>query len=455
MAIKKTMIQCAGMPLAARLRPKDLSGFVGQEKVIKAGTFLYKAIEADEVPSLIFWGPPGSGKTTLAAIIANLTKADFIEFSAVESGKSELRIVIDRAEENKRLGQKTILFIDEIHRWNKAQQDALLPHVERGTLILIGATTENPSFAVNSALLSRTKVVVLERLTEEELKKIIKHGAEELKVKISDDTLALIAHLSNGDARTGLNILEACSKVLTSPQPSPAQGAGASIPSPSPKDKKRVPSPFQGEGQDEVKKIPSNKKNEKKKLAEITDELVKEVIAHPNLLYDKTGEEHYNIISALHKSLRGNDADAALYWLARMLVAGEDPLYIARRLVRFASEDVGLANNSALMLATSVWDACQNLGLPECKVHLAQLVIYLAKSPKSVDAYLAYKQAEKDAAELGNLQVPLHLRNAPTKLMKDLNYGKNYKYTPLENSTGQEYFPSELKGRKYLKAKNK
>jgi putative ATPase len=398
MSRKETKIY-AGMPLAARLRPKDLGGFVGQEKVIKAGTFLYKAIEADEVPSLIFWGPPGSGKTTLASIIANKTGADFIEFSAVESGKSELRTVIDRAEENKRLGQKTILFIDEIHRWNKAQQDALLPHVERGTLILIGATTENPSFAVNSALLSRTKVVVLERLTEEELKKIIKHGAEELKVKISDDTLALIAHLSNGDARTGLNLLEACSK--------------------------------------QTKKI--------------TDELVKEVIAHPNLLYDKTGEEHYNIISALHKSLRGGDADAALYWLARMLVAGEDPLYIARRLVRFASEDVGLANNSALMLATSVWDACKNLGLPECKVHLAQLVIYLAKSPKSVDAYLAFEQAEKDATELGNLQVPLHIRNAPTKLMKDLNYGKGYKYTPLEDSTGQEYFPEELKGRKYLK----
>jgi putative ATPase len=391
----------AGMPLAARLRPKDLVGFVGQEKVIKPGSFLYKAIEADEVPSLILWGPPGSGKTTLASIIANLTKADFVEFSAVESGKSELKEVIKRAEENKRLGQKTILFIDEIHRWNKAQQDALLPHVERGTLILIGATTENPSFAVNSALLSRTKVVVLERLTEEELKRIIKHGAEELPVKVSDDTLALIAHLSNGDARTGLNILEACSK--------------------------------------------QNKK--------ITDVLVKEVIANPNLLYDKTGEEHYNIISALHKSLRGGDADAALYWLARMLVAGEDPMYIVRRLVRFASEDVGLANNSALMLATSVWDVCKNLGLPECKVHLAQLVIYLAKSPKSVDAYLAYGEAEKDATELGNLPVPLVIRNAPTKLMKDLNYGQGYKYTPLEDSTGQEYFPEELKGRKYLKSK--
>jgi putative ATPase len=409
----------AGMPLAARLRPKDLGGFVGQEKIIKPGSFLYKAIESDEVPSLIFWGPPGSGKTTLAAIIANLTKADFVEFSAVESGKSDLRAVIERAEENKRLGQKTILFIDEIHRWNKAQQDALLPHVERGTLILIGATTENPSFAVNSALLSRTKVVVLERLTEEELKIIIKHGAEELNVKILDDTLSLVAHLSNGDARSGLNLIEACAKVLVRP---------ISVNTPRPPG-----TPLE------------------RGIKKITDKLVKEVIANPNLLYDKTGEEHYNIISALHKSMRGGDADAALYWLARMLVAGEDPMYLVRRLVRFASEDVGLANNSALMLATSVWDACKNLGLPECKVHLAQLVIYLSKSPKSVDAYLAYGKAEQDATELGNLQVPLHIRNAPTKLMKDLNYGKGYKYTPLEDSTDQEYFPEELKGKKYLK----
>jgi putative ATPase len=410
----------AGMPLAARLRPKDLGGFVGQEKIIKSGGFLYQAIQNDEVPSLIFWGPPGSGKTTLAAIIANLTKADFIEFSAVESGKSELKEVIKRAEENKRLGQKTILFIDEIHRWNKAQQDALLPHVERGTLILIGATTENPSFAVNSALLSRTKVIVLERLTEADLEKIIKNGAKELSVKISDKTISLIAHLANGDARSGLNILEACSKITTLPL---RLRSGQAAPT------------TKGE-------------------LKITDDLVKEVIANPNLLYDKNGEEHYNIISALHKSMRGGDADAALYWLARMLVAGEDPMYIVRRLVRFASEDVGLANNSALMLATSVWDACKNLGLPECKVHLAQLVIYLAKSPKSIDAYLAYGHAERDATELGNLPVPLAIRNAPTKLMKDLNYGKDYKYTPLEDSSGQEYFPEELKGKKYLKKNN-
>jgi ATPase related to the helicase subunit of the Holliday junction resolvase len=425
----------AGMPLAARLRPKDLAGFVGQEKIIKPGGFLYQAIQNDEVPSLIFWGPPGSGKTTLAVIIANLTKADFIQLSAVDSGKNDLREILNRAEENKRLGQKTILFLDEIHRWNKAQQDALLPYVERGDLILIGATTENPSFAVNSALLSRTKVVVLDRLTEEDLEKIIKNGVKELSVKISEKTISLIAHLANGDARSGLNILEACSKILTTPIRKASSTSSLTT----------------GQGRPSTKTLPGRGGHPSRGGDEITDEMVKEVIANPNLLYDKNGEEHYNIISALHKSMRGNDADAALYWLARMLTAGEDPLYIVRRLVRFASEDVGLANNSALMLATSVWDACKNLGLPECKVHLAQLVIYLAKSPKSIDAYLAYGEAERDAQELGNLPVPLAIRNAPTKLMKDLNYGKGYKYTPLEDSSNQEYFPEKLKGRKYIK----
>ncbi len=410
MVIKKETTDNFNMPLAARMRPKDLNGFVGQEKIIQPGGFLYQAILADEVPSLIFWGPPGSGKTTLASIIANLTKAAFIQLSAVESGKADLKTVLAQAEEFRHAGRKTILFIDEIHRWNKAQQDALLPHVEKGVLILIGATTENPSFAINSALLSRTKVVVLDRLTKDDLEKITKTAAKELNIKISDKTVCLIAHIANGDARSALNLLEACAKIV---------------------------------------KSSASKKN-KGKIEEISDELVKEVIANPNLLYDKNGEEHYNIISALHKSMRGGDADAALYWLARMIAAGEDPLYIARRLVRFASEDVGLANNSALMLATSVWDSCKNLGLPECKVHLAQLVIYLAKSPKSAAAYFAYGRAEKDATELGNLPVPLHLRNAPTKLMKELNYGKGYKYTPLEDSAGQEYLPKELKNKKYL-----
>ncbi len=408
--MKKETIDNVNMPLAARMRPRDLNGFVGQKKIIQPGGFLYQAILADEVPSLIFWGPPGSGKTTLASIIANLTKAEFVQLSAVESGKADLKAVLAQAEEFRRVDRKTILFIDEIHRWNKAQQDALLPHVEKGVLTLIGATTENPSFAVNSALLSRTKVIVLDRLTNDDLEKITKNAAGESDIKISDKTISLIAHLANGDARSALNLLEACAKVVKNPA-------------------------FKKKGKSE----------------EISDELVKEVVANPNLLYDKNGEEHYNIISALHKSMRGGDADAALYWLARMIAAGEDPLYIARRLVRFASEDVGLANNSALMLATSVWDSCKNLGLPECKVHLAQLVIYLAKSPKSVAAYFAYGRAEKDALELGNLPVPLHLRNAPTKLMKDLNYGQGYKYTPLEDSAGQEYLPKELKGKKYFK----
>lgn len=387
------------VPLASRMRPKSLDDFVGQEKIIKKGSFLRKAMEADEVPSLIFWGPPGSGKTTLGFIIASLTKADFVEFSAVTSGVKDLKIVIERAGENRRLKAKTILFIDEIHRWNKAQQDALLPHVEKGVITLIGATTENPSFSINSALLSRSKVVVLEVLAEDNLKKIIKRMSLELKIELKEKVSDLIAHLANGDARIAINILEAASK----------------------------------------------------QTKNINTDLIKEIIQKPSLIYDKAGDEHYNIISALHKSIRGNDADAALYWLARMIEAGEDPLYIARRLVRFASEDIGLANNSALVLANAVYEACHKLGWPECDVHLAHLVIYLAKSKKDITAYEAIEEAKKDARELGNLDVPLHLRNAPTKLMKGLNYGKGYKYTPEENSSDQEYFPKELKGKKYIK----
>jgi len=387
------------VPLASRMRPESLNDFVGQEKIIKKGSFLRKAMEADEVPSLIFWGPPSTGKTTKGSIIANLTKADFVEFSAVTSGVKDLKIVIERAGENRRLKIKTILFIDEIHRWNKAQQDALLPHVEKGVITLIGATTENPSFSINSALLSRSKVVVLEALEEDDLKKIIKRMSEELKIESKEEVSDLIAHLANGDARIAINILEAASK----------------------------------------------------QTKDINTDLIKEIIQKPSLIYDKAGDEHYNIISALHKSIRGGNADAALYWLARMIEAGEDPLYIARRLVRFASEDIGMANNSALVLANAVYEACHKLGFPECDVHLAHLVIYLAKSKKDITAYQAIEEAKKDARELGNLDVPLHLRNAPTKLMKDLNYGKGYKYTPEEDSSGQEYFPKELKGKKYIK----
>jgi len=388
-------------PLADRIRPQTLEDFFGQEKLIGQNSYLRSAIESDSVPSMILWGPPGSGKTTLANIIANLTKSEFVKLSAVSSGKKQLMEIIERAKIKKQIGKKTILFIDEIHRWNKAQQDALLPHVENGTLILVGATTENPSFEVIGALVSRSRVFVLEKLSDADMEKIINRAIKivDKKIKISDQTIKLLARLSNGDARMAINTLEASM---------------------------------------------SQNKN-------IDPELIKEILQKSHLLYDKTGEEHYNIISALHKSMRGGDADAALYWLARMLEGGEDPIYIARRLVRFASEDIGLANNTALILANTVFDACHKLGMPECSVHLAQCVIYLSNSKKDVTAYLAYGKAKADVEKYGNLPVPLHIRNAPTKLMKDLGYGKNYKYTPLENSTDQEYFPEEIRNHKYIK----
>ena len=390
------------LPLATYFRPKTLAEFVGQEKIIGSSAWLYTAIKKDQVPSLIFWGPPGSGKTTLAFIIARETKAEFKEMSATSSGIKDLKAVVERAKESRRLGVKTILFIDEIHRWNKAQQDALLPQVENGTVILIGATTENPSFAINGALLSRAKVVVLEALTAEDLDTIISRAAKELKTKLSAEVRGLIAKLANGDARKALNLLESAVETAA------------------------------GEN------------------GKISAALVKDIVNKPNLLYDKDGEEHYNLISALHKSMRGGSADAAVYYLARMIEAGEDSLYIARRLIRFASEDVGLANNSALMLANATYEACHKTGLPECGVNLAHCVIYLAKSPKSVVAYFAYGRAQKEIEESGNLPVPLYLRNAPTKLMKDLGYSKDYKYTPLEDDSKQEYLPEKIKGKKFL-----
>ncbi|MCK5606884.1 replication-associated recombination protein A [Candidatus Pacearchaeota archaeon] len=390
-------------PLAERMRPNNLKDFVGQKELIGKDSFLRNAIESGNIPSMIFWGPPGSGKTTLANIIANKTKADFNQLSAVTSGIKDLKDIIKRAEENSRLRIPTILFLDEIHRWNKAQQDALLPHVERGTITLIGATTENPSFEVNSALVSRSRVFVLHRLTGGDVESVLKSALKDKtkgipqKVTLEDEALSLISHLSNGDARTALNTLEICAN--------------------------------QGKT--------------------ITKELIKQVVQKQNLMYDKGGEEHYNIISALHKSLRGGDGNAGLYWLARMLEGGEDPIYIARRLLRFAAEDVGVVDNFATVLANSVFDACKKIGMPECNVHLAQLVIYLANTKKSIAAYHGYKQAKTDVEKHGNLGVPLHLRNAPTKLMKDLDYGKNYKYTPVEDSSKQEYFPEELKGKRY------
>lgn len=387
-----------GLPLAAYLRPKTIAEMLGQAHVLKDGAWLIEAIRADRVPSLIFWGPPGSGKTSLASLIAKETKAEFVELGATESGVKDLKKIVDQARSGRRLGLKTILFIDEIHRWNKLQQDALLPHVENGLITLIGATTENPSFSLNSALLSRLKVVVLEALNEEDLMLIAGRAVKTLKAKITKDALRLVARLANGDARKAIGLIETAAA--------------------------------------HNKKIELN--------------LLKEIINKPNLVYDKSGEEHYNLISALHKSMRGSQADASLYYLARMLEAGEDPLYIARRLIRFASEDIGLANNSALMIAISSYDACQRIGMPECGVNLTHAVAYLAKSKKSIAVYQAYNDVMAEVRESANLPIPLHLRNAPTKLMKELGYAKNYKYSPLVDDSEQEYLPEKLKGRKFL-----
>ncbi len=394
-------------PLADRIRPEKLDDFLGQDEIVGKGKLLQQAIESDQLPSMIFWGPPGSGKTTLAFIIAQKTKSDFVQFSAVTSGVKDLKQVIVRAEENKRFGRKTILSIDEIHRWNKSQQDALLPHVEKGTIILIGATTENPSFEVRSSLLSRCRIFALKQLTKEHIRQIIRRalddkekGLGKLPIKINKKVIEVLAQMSNGDARVALNVLEYASSISNN----------------------------------------------------IATEIIKEAFQKSHLLYDKDGEEHYNIISALHKSMRGSDANATLYWLARMLEAGEDPLHIARRLVRFASEDIGLANSHALEQAVAAYQACHFIGMPECNVILAQAVVYMAKCEKSNDLYVAYKKAAQDVKEYGNLPVPLHIRNAPTELMKKLNYGKGYKYSPdYDYQEDQEYLPPELKRRKYIK----
>jgi putative ATPase len=397
-------------PLADRMRPTSLESYVGQEKLIGPGATLRTLIERDELPSMIFWGPPGTGKTTLARIIARLTRSRFEQVSAVSSGIVELRRVVDEAKEKRKLANtRTILFVDEIHRWNKSQQDALLPNVESGVITLIGATTENPSFELNGALLSRCRVFVLEKLTAEDIKKLLERAIKspeglDGKVKVDAEAIEFLAYIADGDARVALNSLEIAAKAL---------------------------------------------KISKRQVLKI--EAVKYALAKTHLRYDKTGEEHYNIISALHKSMRGSDADAALYWLGRMLEAGEDPLYVARRLVRFASEDVGLADSNALVVAIAAYNAAHAIGMPECNVILAHAAAYLAKAPKSNALYTAYMAVQKDIAELPNEPVPLHLRNAPTKLMKELDYGKGYKYNPAyDNPISQKYLPEKLEGKRYL-----
>ncbi len=402
----------SNQPLASRLRPKDLDEFAGQKHLLGEGKILRRLIESDNITSLIFWGPPGVGKTTLARIIANKTHCSFIDFSAVTSGIKEIRTVMQQAEENRCLGSKTIVFVDEIHRFNKAQQDAFLPFVEKGSIILIGATTENPSFEVNSALLSRSKVFVLQPLKTDELIMLLKRALKDergfgnQKITISDEMIKMIAEFANGDARYALSTLEMV--------------------------------------------ILNGDINDKDEIT-VTMETMEQCISKKSLLYDKNGEEHYNIISALHKSMRNSDPDAAVYWLARMLESGEDPIYIARRVTRFASEDVGLADPHALEIAVAAYHACHFIGMPECSVHLTQAVIYMSMAPKSNAMDVAYLKAKSDAIHSLAEPVPLIIRNAPTKLMKDLNYGKGYQYAHdcEDKLSSMQCLPDSLVGREY------
>lgn len=404
-------IRNISVPLASRVRPKELEQFVGQQHLIGPGKILRRMIETDQATSMIFWGPPGVGKTTLAGIIAEKTKANFINFSAVTSGIKEIKDVMQQAENSRRMGMKTILFVDEIHRFNKAQQDAFLPYVERGSITLIGATTENPSFEVNSALLSRCRVFVLKALEEQDLVQLLRNvllspqGFLSSNVKMSDRQLHAIAAFANGDARTALNILE---MAVTNGEIS-AEGIT------------------------------------------VTDEGLEQCISKKSLLYDKSGEEHYNLISALHKSMRNSDPDAAIYWMCRMLEGGENPLYIARRLIRFASEDIGMADSQALQVAVAAYQACHFLGMPECDVHLTHAVTYLAMAPKSNALYTACEECKRDVKERRDEPVPLQLRNAPTGLMKELHYGEGYQYAHdhEDKLTAMQCLPDSLKDRHY------
>ena len=400
-------------PLAARIRPRTLDEIAGQKHILGDGKILRRLIEQDMVSSMIFWGPPGVGKTTLAGVIAGLTKARFINFSAVTSGIKEIREVMKQAESNRRYGDRTILFVDEIHRFNKAQQDAFLPFVEKGSIILIGATTENPSFEVNGALLSRCKVFVLKALTEDEILELLKRALKDergfgnQKVLMEESLLRRLAAFANGDARKALSTLEMV--VLNG--------------------------------------------DVTKKGLRVTEETVEQCTSRKALLYDKDGEEHYNLISALHKSMRNSDPDAAVYWLARMLEAGEDPLYVARRVTRFASEDVGLADPRALEIAVAAYQACHFIGMPECTVHLTEAVVYLSLAPKSNAMETAYLMARKDALEHLAEPVPLQIRNGVTKLMRDIGYGKGYQYAhdTEEKLTDMQCLPDSLEGRSYYR----